>query len=764
MDLLGAPDMNFSAAVLMIVCGQGLTAKAIFNKCESAVVTIQTTKGLGTGFVVGDNSTIITCFHVVKDDPDHVWLIGSKKTTARLVGYDVNLDVAVLRANSPFKSHLKFGQTSLPNAGTKIFVIGTPLGVFDKTMSEGIVSSKRKVGDRALVQITAAISHGSSGSPVLSETGEILGMAMGSMESGQSLNFAVGNYNIKGVLERARANHFQSLSIHHVSPVVIRSDPPKEQVDVPSTVRTVKSLRGGLDLVVIPDGQFTSGADREKYTFPAVETYLASYTIGKNLVTVSEFRAYCEASDYQFDWDKFRPYWGWQDDHPMVNVTSDEARAFCRWSGGDLPTEAQWEKAARGRDGRKYPWGNTWDASRCQCSHKFSGDAKSTASVGSFPSGASPYGVLDMAGNVLQLCIDSVNGLLDRSRGGSWVVVNPEEFRSFVRFSADRSTSLGFRCVGPSSLTSAGLSVKASPLGSTIEVNGQVVSPWSTFETGSSGKRVLKVTVRKDGFENYSFDVLLTGGETVEVPVYLKPNKPQPNAVGIAEKLKEVRAKLDLISIPAGEFTMGSDSGDDDEKPVRQVYLDAYKISKNLVTVAQFRLYCEVTGYKFDWDKDKPDWGWKDDHPMVGVTWEEARAFCRWAGGDLPTEAQWEKAARGTDSRGYPWGNTWDESKCQNNASMTCPVGSFPQGASSYGVLDMAGNVWEWCSDWYQDSYSGISDRNPSGPASGERRVLRGGCWCNSTPDFFRSAHRGDVVPVSRDTFDGFRFAGPASL
>lgn len=138
---------------------------------------------------------------------------------------------------------------------------------------------------------------------------------------------------------------------------------------------------------------------------------------------------------------------------------------------------------------------------------------------------------------------------------------------------------------------------------------------------------------------------------------------------------------IDMILIPAGPFTMGSNEHEY-EKPVHQVNLRAYRIGRTPVTVGQFRRYCSETGIPFSNFK-VPSWGWREDHPMVNVNWEEARAFCVWAGGDLPTEAQWEKAARGPDGRRYPWANEWDAKKCQcsmqnwGDANSTGPVGSF---------------------------------------------------------------------------------------
>ncbi|MDO8587174.1 MAG: formylglycine-generating enzyme family protein [Armatimonadota bacterium] len=184
-----------------------------------------------------------------------------------------------------------------------------------------------------------------------------------------------------------------------------------------------------------------------------------------------------------------------------------------------------------------------------------------------------------------------------------------------------------------------------------------------------------------------------------------------------------------MITIPAGKFIMGSNH-EPDEKPVHTVYLDTYQIGKCEVTIAQYRKFCKATGYEMP---DAPSWGWKHGHPIVNVTWNDAAAYCKWAGGRLPTEAEWEKAAAGTDGRTYPWGDAWDNNKCANvylNLTSTQPVGSYPAGASAYGCMDMAGNVWEWCADVYaKDYYKASPSRNPRGPSRGGYRVMRGGSW-----------------------------------
>ncbi len=223
----------------------------------------------------------------------------------------------------------------------------------------------------------------------------------------------------------------------------------------------------------------------------------------------------------------------------------------------------------------------------------------------------------------------------------------------------------------------------------------------------------------------------------------------------------------EMILIPAGAFLMGSSESDAqasvDEKPQHTVYLDSYYIYKNLVTVAQYRQFCQETGRTM---ASVPSWGLIHDHPIVNVSWDDANAYAQWVGGSLPTEAQWEKAARGGDGRLYPWGNTWNGSKCQNNEQKTAPVGSFASGASPYGVLDMAGNVWQWCADWYGENYySGSPSRNPTGPVSGSSRVLRGGNWGSDVnASSFGSAYRYIHDPSLRYfILFGFRCSLPAA-
>ena len=213
------------------------------------------------------------------------------------------------------------------------------------------------------------------------------------------------------------------------------------------------------------------------------------------------------------------------------------------------------------------------------------------------------------------------------------------------------------------------------------------------------------------------------------------------------------------VHVPAGEFEMGSTTGDNDEQPVHRVYLDEYWIGQTEVTNAQYALCVSAGGCTAPSNSRWQDSDYRD-HPVTHVDWNQARAYCAWAGVRLPTEAEWEKAARGTDGRIYPWGNSAPDDRFANYGNIidgTTPVGNYPEGASPYGALDMAGNVWEWVNDWYDsDYYSQSPSENPQGPATGESRVLRGGSWDNYD-SFVRSAFRFKYVPVDWGRYYGFR-------
>jgi formylglycine-generating enzyme required for sulfatase activity len=298
------------------------------------------------------------------------------------------------------------------------------------------------------------------------------------------------------------------------------------------------------------------------------------------------------------------------------------------------------------------------------------------------------------------------------------------------------------------------------------------------------------VTARKTG---YSAN---TGNATVI----------EDNTTTINIALTVITMTIEWVSIPAGSFEMGRTAVDtilwlysSDEYPLHTVYLDGYQISKYEITNAQYMAFMDAGGYSNSIYWTTEGWNWRTtcnrteptywsllfysggvvynsgptfpNYPVVGVTWYEAYAFCNWAGGHLPTEAQWEKAARGTDSTNcWPWGRTWNAANCNSyyNASpdtfgWSSPVGYFNLGQSPYGVYDMAGNVRDWVNDWYDSTYYDVSPTsNPTGPASGGCRIIRGGGWdCREVKVgyCFRTAYRSPYTPIAVYHDLGFRIA-----
>ena len=265
----------------------------------------------------------------------------------------------------------------------------------------------------------------------------------------------------------------------------------------------------------------------------------------------------------------------------------------------------------------------------------------------------------------------------------------------------------------------------------------------------------------------------------------------------------------EMMFVPGGEFLMGSpDDGVsfDDERPQRKVYVSAFLIDRHEITNARYKQFVDATGFQTPshptskltlWDHGVPIPG-SEQHPVVNVSWDEAVAYCRWQGKRLPTEAEWEKAARGADGRRYPWGSDWDIAKANsasywagrtiefqngeewkafwvsgegarlshqrglNGEVLTVPVGTFPEGASPYGVLDMAGNASEWVQDWYEPySYLNAPLSDPQGPNGQLLKVVRGGSWLKPGRNI-RASDRDYAFPADRASGIGFRCAKDA--
>jgi serine/threonine protein kinase len=283
----------------------------------------------------------------------------------------------------------------------------------------------------------------------------------------------------------------------------------------------------------------------------------------------------------------------------------------------------------------------------------------------------------------------------------------------------------------------------------------------------------------------FAYQMFLKGpaiqGTTQQETVKIEYKGGVPNSKGYPEVINE-KDNSTMIYIPAGEFTMGSDKYTS-EGPIQQISLDAYLIDKYLVTNRQFKQFVEETNYQTDAEKNHSGEVWtgrrwsndenatwrlpdgstpvegREDHPVSQVSYNDAETYCKWAGKDLPAEAQWEKAARGPGGNTYPWGNFDPDDSMANYSDSfiegTTPTIKYEKGQSYYGAFDMAGNLYQWCKDWY---VTGIERKanNPTGPGEGTERVLKGGSYSESM-DSLRSPNRISADPATSKAIYGFR-------
>ena len=239
------------------------------------------------------------------------------------------------------------------------------------------------------------------------------------------------------------------------------------------------------------------------------------------------------------------------------------------------------------------------------------------------------------------------------------------------------------------------------------------------------------------------------------IPVILLPCHPLCLSGDIMDTSTNPADGAEICYIPTGEFVMGSDDGPRDERLPHRVTLNGYWIYRTEVTCAQFAQFLEATRYR----PGKKVSYWSDPAksrlPAMNIRWVDAETYCRWAGTRLPTEAEWEKAARGPEGLHYPYGAEYDPTKANIFGDGLKPVGSYP--VNGFGLYDMSGNVWEWCLDWYDPEYYKSSPTmNPTGPATGGERVLRGGAWIN-LPEHGTATFRYRYYPRERSPVYGFR-------
>ncbi|MEW5871938.1 MAG: bifunctional serine/threonine-protein kinase/formylglycine-generating enzyme family protein [Chloroflexota bacterium] len=538
-------------------------------------------------------------------------------------------------------------------------------------------------------------------------------------------------------------------------PVMTETPPPATWAEPTQTLSPTSAIPDSMAL--IPAGEFQMGSESgDSDERPVHAVYLDAYYIDHYEVTNARYAECVEVGECDPPTSRASntrsSYYGSPEyaDYPVIYVSWEMADAYCQWREARLPTEAEWEKAARGGlEGKQYPWGDDFDGSLANFCDKncslgwadknYDDGYEDTAPAGSYaPNG---YGLYDMAGNVWEWVQDWYSSTFysnmvydnpvgpDSSqyrvlRGGSWSF-NVSDLRSTRRYLGKADSgfdSRGFRCARPADLSKA---------------------PMRTGEPAD-----VEATV------------------SASLPTSTPTPTPTPTPTSAAPE--------GMALIPTGEFQMGSESGESNERPVHTVFLDAYFIDKYEVTNAR---YAEcVKARVCDPPVDSQSYLRKryygnpefNDYPVTEVNWGMAKTFCEWRGGRLPTEAEWEKAARGRlEGKLYPWGDEApvcqmgipngakfdDDASC--NDTDTEAVGSYaPNG---YGLYDMAGNVWEWVQDWYSSAFFGSSPAyNPFGPDTGQYRVLRGGSW-SAKLDRLRVATRNYYDPGARDDFIGFR-------
>ncbi|MGE5236152.1 MAG: formylglycine-generating enzyme family protein [Acidobacteriota bacterium] len=520
--------------------------------------------------------------------------------------------------------------------------------------------------------------------------------------------------------------------------------------------------------VWIPAGRFTMGCvASDPDCFPDEKpphqvTLAGGFWLDATEVTVASFRRFTHATGYAQPPAASFPQ---GDAHPVVNVTWDDAVAYCRWNGGRLPTEAEWEYAARaGAEGTVFPSGAAigHDAANYEGAEGRDRWTR-TAPVGSFDPNA--WGAVDLLGNVWEWTQDWYDphaystsaapdphgpptGSLRVIRGGGWNS-QPRSLRLSNRGKfapAARSEALGLRCAyDPTPEDAGAASVERVPAPQMAPA--PALTPSASPPPPPSSSSPLAAAA---------------------APTAVAPPPPPPGRVATAATAGTRRSfppsGSEMAWVPPGTFEMGAVRGDGsgfaDEQPRHEVALTrGFWIDTTEVTFAEYRRFAEAAGAAMP---RLPNWA-DDTHPVVNVTWQNAVDYCRWTGGRLPTEAEWEYAARGgTSGLRYPWGDdishddaNFDGTGGRDQWAKSSPVRSFPP--NGFGLYDVAGNAWEWTADWYEDRYYAHSPASdPTGPEVGRARVVRGGCW-TSDPGRLRASYRFSLDPSDSQVSVGFR-------
>ena len=482
---------------------------------------------------------------------------------------------------------------------------------------------------------------------------------------------------------------------------------------------------------------------------------------------------------------------------PMVYVTRDQAAAYCGWLGMRLPTADEWREAAKNSSVE------TWTPENANCAGtdrseyiKTEDQLALTVTVGAFEQYASDYGMVQMAGNVWEWVTseDEPEGTA-LALGGSWNSypenLGPDaELRTLAGYSAD---NIGFRCFADESALTSDLFEGGEPVteAEPQEIEAEEISEETAKEeTGETA--AAEITAEEIQAEEIQAEEIETipaddagvsiisgtitqiddpGVEIISGTIGVIDSSAEEAAAGDSQTMIRPQDNAPMVYIPAGSFSMGASGGAVDEKPVHDVSLSAFWMDVYEVTNARYAL-CVAEGVCTEPHETKsfrnpsyygnPDF---DNYPVIYVDWQQASDYCSWTGSQLPTEAQWEYAAKGPDGNRYPWGNTFEGSKLNysgNGNYDTLAVDANPEDVSAFGVYDLGGNVSEWTADRYLDNWYTVTDqpKDPTGPEAGPFRVIRGG----STQTGENNVRTADRFYAKENTFNldrGFRCVRP---
>lgn len=516
--------------------------------------------------------------------------------------------------------------------------------------------------------------------------------------------------------------------------------------DLPKFANIREALNEGLELIrvkddmpeiYIPAGIFRMGSDAAEAKADEKNIHdvsLSSFIIDKYEVSNGQYTACvskgaCTAPASKASY-RATSYYGNPEynDYPVIYVTWDQAEAYCEWAGMRLPTEAEWEYAARGTDALLYPWGNDYDSSLV---NDASNGLYQTEPSGNRNKDISPFGVMDMGGNVSEWI---------------WDLYSDSQYNTAVLQKNPAGPAQGYYHV----------------------FRGGSILAAKTFTRSSNRGSAAATSYAPDrGFRCASL-VDQTDFREIKLSDELKASVPMPTQSQVARKGD---LPQDQIRAEGGTFSMGSSMGRVDEVPVHNVTLSPFVIDKYEITNSKYAACVADGGCTAPASNSTlrhSDYYINEayaDYPVVNVTWQQAQAYCQWAGGRLPTEAEWEYAAGGSDGFAYPWGaqfiaaNLNYSGKGINDPEM---IGSSENDISPLGVMDMAGNVIEWVYDRYDAAYYSQSQNStdPEGPINGGYRVIRGASY--QTSEYFaRISSRYYAIEGSNSADRGFRCVYP---